>query len=294
MIDDIRMATRDSALALKQVDIVSNQINAMFPNAYCQPVPIKTPYPQKLDVKLGLKGTFTKLIDEAVIAEKADVAVHSGKDLPSKLDPRIRILAILPRENPQDVFISKNFKHINELPDGALIGTSSERRKLFIKKHWPHIFVDPLRGNIDTRIQKASDFDGIVLAAAGLKRLKYDSAITHFFSTDEMIPAPGQGAIIITCAKLHYQRLSPLVKLNDLATSQCVHLERLIAQELDCDCHDAVGIHARIKQHNTIALSVGIEVQNELKQFSTTIDTAIDPNPQIKVFLNEIRDARSK
>src|SRR5438105_2648694 len=199
----LRLGTRGSALALWQANWTKSQLEQRWPDLMVELMPIKTTGDKILDVplaKIGGKGLFTKEIDEALLDGRIDVAVHSMKDVPFQLPDGIEFGAIPEREDPRDAFISNGPK-IQELKAGATIGTSSLRRQVQLRHRFPALNLVTLRGNVDTRLRRvaAGDFDGIVLAVAGLKRLGHEQRMTQILDDDIMISAVGQGALGIVC-----------------------------------------------------------------------------------------------
>src|SRR3989454_5340173 len=214
----VRLGTRGSALALWQANWTKNELETRWPGLTVDLVPIKTTGDKILDVplaKIGGKGLFTKEIDEALLEGLIDLAVHSMKDVPFQLPDGIEFGAIPEREDPRDAFISNGPK-IRELKIGATIGTSSLRRQVQLRHHFPALKLVTLRGNVDTRLRKlsAGEFDGIILAVAGLKRLGHESSITQFLDDDVMVSAVGQGALGIVCRSGDDPTRRTLVVLN--------------------------------------------------------------------------------
>src|SRR5262245_35320301 len=199
----LKLGTRGSALALWQANWTKAELEKRWPAVYIELVPMRTTGDKILDVPLaniGGKGLFTKEIDESLLDGRIDLAVHSLKDVPFQLPDGIDIVAIPEREDPRDAFVSNGPK-LQELTSGALVGTSSLRRQVQLRHRFPILSLASLRGNVDTRLRKlaAGEFDAIILAAAGLKRLGYPDRITQFLDEDIMISAVGQGALAIMC-----------------------------------------------------------------------------------------------
>src|SRR5437870_13576981 len=199
----LRLGTRGSALALWQANWTKSQLEQRWPESAVELVPIKTTGDKILDVplaKIGGKGLFTKEIDEALLDGRIDLAVHSMKDVPFQLPDGIDFAAVPEREDPRDAFIS-NGPQLEELDKGATIGTSSLRRQVQLRHRFPLLNLATLRGNVDTRLRKlaAGEFDGIILAASGLKRLGHAARITQILDDDIMVSAVGQGALAIAC-----------------------------------------------------------------------------------------------
>src|SRR5438094_3631187 len=195
----MKLGTRGSALALWQANWAKAELEKRWPGLAVELVPIKTTGDKILDVplaKMGGKGLFTKEIDEALLAGRIDLAVHSMKDVPFQLPDGVDFGAIPPREDPRDAFISNGPK-LQDLPGGASIGTSSLRRQVQLRHRFPALNLKTLRGNVDTRLRKlaAGEFDGIILAASGLKRLGHEDRITQILEENIMLSAVGQGAL---------------------------------------------------------------------------------------------------
>src|SRR5205809_1690168 len=199
----LRLGTRGSALALWQANWTKSQLEQRWPEFAVELVPIKTTGDNILDVplaKIGGKGLFTKEIDEALLDGRIDLAVHSMKDVACELPDGIDFAAVPEREDPRDAFLS-NGPTLKELPGRARIGTSSLRRQVQLRHRFPALNPVTLRGNVDTRLRRLAgrDFDGIILAVAGLKRLGHEQRITQILNDDVMVSAVGQGALGIVC-----------------------------------------------------------------------------------------------
>src|SRR5215831_887411 len=202
-ISSLKLGTRGSALALWQANWTKAQLEKRWPGLVVDLVPIKTTGDKILDVplaKIGGKGLFTKELDEALLDRRIDLAVHSLKDVPFQLPEGIDFAAIPERDDPRDAFVSNGPK-LQDLPSTAKIGTSSLRRQVQLKHRFPSLRLVTLRGNVDTRLRKlaAGEFDGIILAVAGLQRLGHAQRITEILDDDVMISAVGQGALGIVC-----------------------------------------------------------------------------------------------
>ena len=196
----MRLGTRGSLLALWQANFIKSEIERTFPGLLVELVRIKTTGDRILDVplaKVGGKGLFVKEIEEALLSGKIDLAVHSMKDVPTLIPEGLEILVTTKREDPRDALICPSGKRLEELPVGSLIGTSSLRRQTQLLHRYPGFKVETLRGNLDTRLRKEKEgqYDAIILAAAGLKRMKCDEHVRELIDTAEMLPAIGQGAL---------------------------------------------------------------------------------------------------
>lgn len=250
---NLRIASRESKLAMVQTEFVKNKLLHLNANLNIEIVGLTTEGDRKLEVslaKIGGKGLFIKELEQAIFAEKADCAVHSMKDVPMTLPEGLIIAAILKREDPRDAFVSAKYNDLNELPKGAIVGTSSLRRQCLIKAKRPDLEIKLLRGNVITRLQKmeSGEYDAIILAAAGLKRLGLEEKIKKYFSTDEFIPAVGQGAIGVECVA-HAEINEIIENLNDAETAICVKAERVISRELNAGCHIPLGAFARCENN---------------------------------------------
>jgi hydroxymethylbilane synthase len=265
MFSKITLASRKSNLALCQTNQVIQQLQTINQNIAININKIDTPTPSTFDA-MGLKGVFTKAIDHAVLNSNADAAVHSGKDLPSVLDDNICIAAVLKREECNDVFLSSKYQHLADCPKGSTIGTSSLRRIMFLQQSYPHLNVEMLRGNIDTRINALNRFDGIILAAAGIKRLQLTQHIKEYLDHDTFIPAASQGAIIVTCKKNNPSLIHFIEKINDSQTRLCVETERAICAGLSLDCHAPIGVYASIENNSIIHVRISLLWENRFIQ----------------------------
>jgi hydroxymethylbilane synthase len=245
-----KIATRRSRLAQVQTETIMDILKEKF-NLQCEKLLIETVGDKRLDValnKIGGKGLFVKEIEMALLNEEADAAVHSMKDVPFEIPEEFEIAAVPIREDVRDVFVAINGIHFTELPRRARIGTSSNRRAAQIKLLRPDLEIVPIRGNVQTRIDKIKkeNLDGIILAAAGLKRLDMESIITDYFAVDGIIPAVGQGALGIEIKRKN--RGSEVFKsLDSKETRICVEAERSFMRKLNGDCHSTIGAYAEIE-----------------------------------------------
>ncbi len=236
----LRLGTRGSALALWQANWTKGALEMRWPDLAVELVPIKTTGDKILDVplaKIGGKGLFTKEIDEALLDGRIDLAVHSMKDVPFQLPDGIDFGAIPEREDPRDAFISNGPK-LQELQPDATIGTSSLRRQVQLRHRFPGLRLEMLRGNVDTRLRKlaAGEFDGIILASAGLKRLGHADRITQILDDDIMLSAVGQGALGIVCRTSDEATRNLLGVLDDSSTRIAVTAERGLLRALGGSC----------------------------------------------------------
>ena len=245
----IRIATRKSKLALWQANHVSNLLKKLPEIEDVELLPLSTKGDQILDQnlqKIGGKGLFIKELEYAILQNKADIAVHSMKDLPVLLQEEFFIAAVLKRESPFDCLLSKKNLKLAELESGSLVGSSSLRRQSQILKLRPDLRVKNLRGNVNTRIDKleSGDYDAIILAKAGLDRLELSGEISQTFSTAEMVPAAAQGVIGIECLRQKEEIIDIVSKINDFETEVTTNCERSVNSALFADCHSPIGSYA--------------------------------------------------
>jgi hydroxymethylbilane synthase len=247
----LKLGTRGSALAVWQANWTKAELEKRWPGLTVDLLPIKTTGDKILDVplaKIGGKGLFTKEIDEALLDGRIDLAVHSLKDVPFQLPDGIDFAAIPEREDPRDAFIS-NGPRLEELPFEATVGTSSLRRQVQLRHRFPSLKLVSLRGNVDTRLRKlaAREFDGIILAAAGLKRLGYEDRITQFLDEDVMISAVGQGALGIVCRATDDSTRNLVQVLDHSPSRTAVTAERGLLRALGGSCQIPVAGKANVQ-----------------------------------------------
>ena len=248
---DIRIATRKSALALWQAEHVASLLEALPDVGSVELVPLSTRGDEILDrslQKIGGKGLFIKELEIAMEAGEADIAVHSMKDVPAEMPVGFCVAAVLERANHADAFVSSRAASLADLPHGARIGSSSLRRQAQLKLIRPDVAVEPLRGNVNTRLAKleAGEYDAIILAAAGLERLGLQHHIAQQFRPDEMLPAAAQGVIGIECLESRAELRAVLDKLNHEPTVHTTGAERAIAKTLEASCQSPVATLATI------------------------------------------------
>jgi hydroxymethylbilane synthase len=251
MRQQIKIGTRGSLLATTQSTWVKNQIESQHPQTTVELVKIVTKGDKILDVplaKVGGKGLFVKEIEEALLRKDVDLAVHSMKDVPSELPDELHLGIIPLRENPFDAFISNTCGSLNELPQGAKVGTSSLRRRAQLAAIRPDLDIEDLRGNLDTRLRKLDEgqYEAIILAAAGLNRLGMSDRATGYFTPVEMLPAVGQGALGIELRKDDTELLAGLAFLNDDKTTVAVTAERSFLIRLEGGCQVPIGAFAEV------------------------------------------------
>jgi hydroxymethylbilane synthase len=248
----IRIATRKSPLALWQAEHVAARLEAAFPEVKTELVTMVTRGDKILDAplaKVGGKGLFVKELEQGMLDGIADIAVHSMKDVPVEFPVGLHLAVILEREDPSDAFVSNHYQSLDDLPANAKIGTSSLRRQCQIKERFPKAEILSLRGNVNTRLAKLDngDFDAIILASAGLKRLGMADRITQSLPTSVSLPAMGQGAIGIECRADDVEVNQMLQVLHHEATSICVKAERAMNARLNGGCQVPIAGFAEIQ-----------------------------------------------
>jgi hydroxymethylbilane synthase len=254
----IRIATRQSPLALWQAQHVAQCLEAQFPELKTELVKMVTLGDKILDAplaKVGGKGLFVKELEQGMLAGIADIAVHSMKDVPVEFPEGLHLAAILPREDPTDAFVANAYQTLDELPTAARIGTSSLRRECQIRAKFPNARILSLRGNVNTRLAKldAGDYDAIILASAGLKRLGMAARITESLDTTVSLPAVGQGAIGIECRTDDTEINAMLAVLHDVGTGLCVTAERAMNARLQGGCQVPIAGYA-IQQNGQLIM----------------------------------------
>ena len=246
---NIRIATRKSALALWQAEHVAALLTELPEIDTVELVPLSTRGDEILDrslQKIGGKGLFIKELEVAMQAGEADIAVHSMKDVPAEMPEGFCLAAMLERANHADALVSPNGEQLSDLPQGALVGSSSLRRQAQLKMMRPDLRIEPLRGNVNTRLAKLDngDYDAIILAAAGLERLRFDDRISQVFVPDQMLPAAAQGVVGIECLEDATELRAVLAQLNHADSVQTTLAERAIARVLEASCQSPVAAFA--------------------------------------------------
>ncbi len=254
----IRIATRESLLALWQAEYVATALKNAHPGLEVELIKMKSKGDKILDVplaKVGGKGLFTKELEEGLLCGEADIAVHSMKDVPMELPEGLHLPVICPREDPRDAFVSNTYKSFDELPEGAVVGTSSMRRQCQLLAKRPDLEIKFLRGNVQTRLRKLDDgeYDAIILAGAGLKRLELEERITELLDITTLLPACGQGAVGIECRVDDDEVNLMLLALNDNKTQARVLAERAMNRRLEGGCQVPIGGYAEL-DHGVIVL----------------------------------------
>ncbi len=251
----IRIATRKSALALWQAEEVSRCLQKSHADVSTELIKMTTTGDRLLQESLttqGGKGLFVKELERGLLDNQADIAVHSMKDVPIELPPSLHLPVILQRENPCDAFVANKYDKLQDLPEKAVLGTASARRACQIKATYPHLNIKLLRGNVNTRLAKLDngDYDAIILAVAGLKRLGFTDRIRSTLTSEESLPAIGQGAIGIECRQGDTQTESVIRALNHSDTYTCVTAERAISQTLLGGCQLPIAGFAELNDES--------------------------------------------
>lgn len=247
----ITIASRESLLAMWQANFIRDRLSELYPQTEINILGMTTQGDQILDIslsKIGGKGLFIKELEQALEDGRADIAVHSMKDVPMNMPPGFMLAAITEREDPRDAFVSNQYTQLSELPAGSIIGTSSLRRESQLRARFPHLQVRPLRGNVQTRLRKLDEgqFAAIILAAAGLKRLELTYRITSLLEPEISLPAVGQGALGIECRDDRADLALLMQPLHHAETAHCVEAERAMSRMLGGSCQVPLGGFAEI------------------------------------------------
>ena len=276
MRDIIRIATRNSPLAMRQATIVRDLLGESIRSEL---IPM-TSSGDKVDStefkKFGGKGLFLKELEESLLSGEADIAVHSLKDVPAILNKKFEITTISTRENPTDAFISNKFSSISDLPKDATIATSSPRRIAILKNISKDFKIIEVRGNIQTRLKKMSEenFDGLILAAAGLHRMSIGKQITEYMPIKESVPSAGQGILCIEYLKTNSDIKQVLTKYKNSDVARCAAEERDFVMEIGGDCMSPIGAHATI-QNEMISLIGFVSSRDGSNYIKTTYEAAV-------------------
>jgi hydroxymethylbilane synthase len=296
MPDSWIIATRESPLALWQAEHVRDRLRALHPGARVELLGMTTRGDQILDralSKVGGKGLFIKELEVALAERRAHLAVHSLKDVPMMLAPEFSLAAVMAREDPRDCFVSARWESLEAMPPGSIVGTSSLRRELMLRAAFPRLDVRPVRGNVGTRLRKldAGEFDALLMAAAGLKRLGLAGRIRQILPTSQFLPAPGQGALGIEALTDDAEAAALVAPLEDASTRAATAAERAVSRLLGGSCEVPLAayaelepdgrlhLRARVGNHRTGELvateaagpmndpeALGVEVVDRLKQ----------------------------
>lgn len=249
---EIRIATRKSALALWQAEFVKESLEAAHPGLSVTLVPMVSRGDKLLDAplaKIGGKGLFVKELETALLENEADIAVHSMKDVPMDFPAGLGLFCICEREDPRDAFVSNTYDSLDALPAGSIVGTSSLRRQAQLLARRPDLTIHFLRGNVNTRLAKldAGEYDAIILAAAGLIRLGFESRIRARISVEDSLPAGGQGAVGIECRTADSDLHALLAPLNHAQTAVRVNAERAMNKHLNGGCQVPIACYAELE-----------------------------------------------
>lgn len=250
--ETLRIATRKSKLALWQAEHIKARLEAAHAHLTVELVPMTTRGDVILDTplaKIGGKGLFVKELEVAMLEGRADLAVHSMKDLPVEFPPGLKLHTICSREDPRDAFVSNTYQQLTDLPAGAVVGTCSLRRRCQLQAQFPQLVIKDLRGNVQTRLQKLDDgeYDAIMLAAAGLIRLELGHRITTFIDVEDSLPANGQGALGIETRADDARIDAILAPLFCADTRDCVLAERALNRRLEGGCQVPIGAYATLE-----------------------------------------------
>ncbi|MGZ0020077.1 hydroxymethylbilane synthase [Nitrosomonas sp. wSCUT-2] len=247
----IVIASRESLLAMWQAKYIQKRLSELYPQTEISILGMTTRGDQILDQslsKIGGKGLFIKELEQALEDGRADIAVHSMKDMPMNVPEGFQLAAITEREDPRDAFVSNRYTSLDALPHGSVVGTSSLRRESQLRAKFPQLQVQPLRGNVQTRLRKLDEeqYAAIILAAAGLKRLELSARITALLDPDQSLPAVGQGALGIECRADRADLVELLQPLHHQETAYCVEAERSMSRVLGGSCQVPLGAFAEI------------------------------------------------
>jgi hydroxymethylbilane synthase len=248
-LSELRIATRSSPLALWQAEEVARQLKPIYPDLKVSLVKLKTRGDKLLDAplaKVGGKGLFVKELEAGILEGKADIAVHSMKDVPVEFPDGLELALIMEREDPRDAFVSNQYDSLATMPAGTLVGTSSLRRQTQIRERYPHLRIDWLRGNVNTRLRKLDDgeYDAIILACAGLIRLGFEQRITMPLEPEECLPAIGQGAVGIEVRSDDIAVKELLAPLGHAETASRIAAERALNEALNGGCQVPIAGYA--------------------------------------------------
>ena len=279
----VRIATRKSPLAMQQTNFVKSKLLELNPKLDIAIIPFQTQGDKFLNTslsKIGGKGLFVKELENALLNDEADFAVHSMKDVPYALPSGLTIGAILKREDAKDALISRQQLTLADLPFKATIGTSSLRRACQLKAIRNDFIIEPLRGNINTRLSKLDNYDAIILAVAGLKRMNFEDQITEYIDPTMLLPAAGQGALGIECRNTDYQIIDLIQQLTCSITKKCVEAERGVIETLQGSCQVPLAAYA-YTQENILKLSALIAYDDGSNMITAQAEALIDSQASI-------------
>ena len=250
----IKIATRQSPMALQQAEFIMQQLQMKYPQQPLELVGFTTKGDQNTRdslAQIGGKDLFVKELQQALLNGQADLAVHCIKDMSVHTHPQLCLRAVYQRDDPRDVLVANHYASLDQLPQGAVIGTASPRRKSLLLYHYPHLKIKLLRGNVNTRLKKldSGEYDGIILAAAGLVRLQLARRIKQYLDVDTFIPAIAQGALGIECRRDDERVATIVASLNDVKSQQCITAERAVNQILGGSCQAPIGAYAIIENN---------------------------------------------
>ncbi|MER0169046.1 MAG: hydroxymethylbilane synthase [Nitrosomonas sp.] len=283
----IIIASRESLLAMWQAKFIQKCLHELYPQTEVSILGMTTRGDQILDqslAKIGGKGLFIKELEQALEDGRADIAVHSMKDMPMNVPEGFKLAAITEREDPRDAFVSIHYSGLDALPEGSIVGTSSLRRESQLRAQFPHLEVHPLRGNVQTRLRKLDEgqYAAIILAAAGLKRLGLSDRITALLSPEQSLPAVGQGALGIECRADRTDLVALMQPLHHQETAYCVEAERALSRVLGGSCQVPLGAFAEIN-NGTLQLR-GFVAQPDGKRI---VSDALNGKPETGITMGQ-------
>ncbi len=290
----IVIASRESALAMWQAQHIRDRLRALYPQTEVSILGMTTQGDQILEVtlsKIGGKGLFVKELETALEDGSADLAVHSLKDVPMNLPAGFVLAAIGKREDPHDAFISNKFDNLAALPAGSVVGTSSLRRESQLRARFPHLKIEPLRGNVQTRLRKLDEgqYAAIILAAAGLKRLGLGDRIRGIITSEDSLPAVGQGALGIECRTDRADIIALLQPLHDADTAACVMAERTMSRALGGSCQVPLGGFAEVKNGKLRMRGFVASPDGQRMMRAESIGEVSNPEALGTIIANELR-----
>lgn len=283
----IIIASRESLLAMWQAKFIQKRLGELYPQTEVSILGMTTRGDQILDqslAKIGGKGLFIKELEQALEDGRADIAVHSMKDMPMNVPEGFKLAAITEREDPRDAFVSIHYSGLDALPEGSVVGTSSLRRESQLRAQFPHLEVHPLRGNVQTRLRKLDEgqYAAIILAAAGLKRLGLSDRIAALLSPEQSLPAVGQGALGIECRADRTDLVALMQPLHHQETAYCVEAERALSRVLGGSCQVPLGAFAEIS-NGTLQLR-GFVAQPDGKRI---VSDALNGKPETGITMGQ-------
>ncbi len=286
------IASRESRLAMWQAEHVQARLRALYPDCDVRILGMTTQGDQILDkslAKIGGKGLFVKELEVAMEQGHADLAVHSLKDVPMVLPEGFALTAVMEREDPRDAWVSPHYASLADLPAGAVVGTSSLRRESQLRARHPQLRVEPLRGNLDTRLRKLDEgrYAGILLAAAGLKRLGLGARVRTEIDTDSMLPAVGQAALGIEIRADRPDLAQALAPLNHGPTALCTHAERAVSRTLGGSCTTPIGAHATL-QGTTMLLRALLALPDGSRSLQAQAQAAVSDMAQAEALGRQV------